>query len=153
MKEDESCKRCNVRKIKVSPDRLVSFVQLKLIPQYILTIPYLMCATCIDLNLECEIGSIGHTESCNEKAVLPPLADTLARSPSIDIPTGSLVDSGPGTQAIARPSSESLLSHEQHGRRLFQELKVEDDVKPFLRDDVPRTKRPWGDVGQGGDPV
>jgi hypothetical protein len=150
---DESCRRCNVRKIKVSPHRLVTLVQPKLIPQCTRTIPYLMCATCIDLNLECEIGSIGHTESCNKKAVPPPVADTLARTPSIDIPTGSLVDTGPDTQAIAGPSLEGLLSHEEHGhdRRLDQALEVEDDVKPWIREEVPRTKRPWGDVGQGGD--
>ena len=150
---DESCKRCNVRKIKVSPYRLVTLVQTKLIPQCTRTIPYLMCATCIDHDLDCEIGSIGHTKCCSEKAVPPPVADTVARTPSIDIPTGSLVDSGPGTQAIAGPSSESLLPHEEHGhdRRLIQALQVEDDVKPCLREDVPRTKRPWGDVGQGGD--
>jgi hypothetical protein len=150
---DESCKRCNVRKIKVSPRRLVTLVQPKLIPQCTRTIPYLVCATCIDLNLECEIGSIGRTESCNEKAGLPLLADMGARTPSIDIPTGSLVDTGPDTQAIAGPSSESLLSHEQYGhdRRLDQALEVENDVKPWIREEVPRTKRPWGDVAQGGD--
>jgi hypothetical protein len=112
-----------------------------------------MCATCIDHALECEIGSIGHAESCDEKAVPPPLADTLARSPSIDIPTGSLVGSGPDSRAIPAPSSGSLLSQEQHGhdRRLDQALEVENDVKPWIREGVPRTKRPWGDVGQGDD--
>jgi hypothetical protein len=148
---DESCKRCNVRKIKVSHHRIVTLVQTKLIPQCTRTIPYLMCATCIDLGLECEINSIGHTESCNKEAVPPPVADTLAHTPSIDIPRGSLVDSGPDTQAIAGPSSESLLSLEQYGhnRLLIQALEVEDDVKPWTREDVPRTKRPWGDVEQG----
>lgn len=112
-----------------------------------------MCATCIDLDLECEIGSIGHRESCNEKAVLPSLADTLARVPSIDIPTGSLVDTGPATQAIAGPSSERPLSLEQYGhdRRLDQALEVKDEMKPCTRDDFFRTKRPLGDDGQGGD--
>jgi ssDNA-binding Zn-finger/Zn-ribbon topoisomerase 1 len=150
---DESCKRCNVRKIKVSSYRLVTFVQPKLIPQCTRTIPYLMCATCIDHDLECETGSIGHTESYDEKAVLPTLADTLAHTPSTDIPTGSLVDTGPDTQAIAAPSSESQVSHEQYGhnRRLEQALEVKDEMKPWIREEVPRTKRPWGDVGQGGD--
>jgi len=112
-----------------------------------------MCATCIDLGLECEIGSIGHRESCSEKAVLPSLADTLARVPSIDIPTDGLVDTD--TKAISGPSSGGLLSHEQYGhdRGLDQALEVKDEIKPCTREDFPRTKGPWGDVGQGGQSI
>ena len=150
---DESCKRCAVRKIKVSPDRLATLTQPKLKPQCTRAIPYLVCATCINLGLECEIGSIGHTESDNEKAESPSPGDSLAPTPSIDIPTGSLVDSGSDTQSIANPSSETLVSHKQYGYewRLDQALEVKDDVEPRIPDDVHHTKRPWGDVGQGDD--
>jgi hypothetical protein len=150
---DLICMRCKARRIKVSPHKPVAIAPTQLMPQCTRTIPNLMCASCDHLGLECDFGPPAPAKRRKKKTQLPSLAETLARIPSIPVPTGSIGELRADPQPIAAPSSGGLFSYEEHVRDqlLIRTLQAKDDYR-WPRNSVRLTRRPGRDVGQAGEP-
>jgi hypothetical protein len=121
-------------------------------PQCTRTIPNLMCAPCDHLGVECDFGPAPNRRWAKKK-LLPSLAATLARIPSIPIPAGSLGEIRADPQPIAAPSSGGLFSYEEHvrDRLLIRTLQAKDDYR-WPRNSVRQTRQPDRDVSQASEP-
>jgi hypothetical protein len=121
-------------------------------PQCTRTIPNLMCAPCDHLGVECDFGPTAPNKRWAKKKLLPSLADTLARIPSIPIPAGSMGEIRADPQPIAAPSSGGLCSYEEHvrDRLLIRTLRAKDDPR-WTRNSDRQISRPSSDVCQASD--